>query len=441
MIANRMNPFLRNKQTEDDNGNDNTPMPTNDFFKNLDSALDLGEPPTPGDNKDDNPNPPPAPKPQEKKDDPKPNEDRPSFTKDSNTPPAKGQKPNKDDSIEILRTQRDEYKTKLEEITTKVGDPTLVTSLVDYVATIVDGPITKDKIETVIGQLKAKDDAIKALTEERDNHASKLRDINIRFSKEFQDQYEKPILDAQQDMLWSFATADSGKQGESLAPVATRKLFDKFFKEAHQLTPAQVQLALREYSAEFKKETGGEDYIMPPINSVMASIRGLTKLRTEAKVAYDTWESKKQEAARELQSKQAIQDEALSRQTRKERINLASKAYREFDHDSVAFMEEAEVEKLFNEEFDFGENLFKKEGKIPPYNELIQRGVKARLWDLHAAEFKEFLEAKQSKTSIVRGGDGGVRKTPKPSTTGGQSFLGDAQKYLTPVGPAAQPAQ
>src|SRR5690606_595407 len=106
--------------------------------------------------------------------------------------------------------------------------------------------------------------------------------------------------------------------------------------------------------------------------------------------AFTNWKSKKQEEEQRSMAEQEQQNEFLQKKTKRERNTLATKAYREFDFDTFDFVDESEVSDFFREEFREGEKIFAGE-KVPPYDAMLTRGVKARLWDKFGPRLKELM--------------------------------------------------
>lgn len=303
-------------------------------------------------------------------------------------PQAKKQaKATPEESLSALRKQRDTLDTNLKVFKETFGDnpPQVIKPLFDYVSEIAEGPITENVVTEFINKFKSQEEEIKKLREDLGEKEKIVTEVDIRYSDEFRNDFDIPYKEAAQSLFLEFANVDGDNV---LAPIATKKLND-FLLGKPDATAFEVKSQLNAFVKEYKEETG-EEPIVPSVTSLMGSLRGFKDKAVKLKNAYDNWsETKKIKQTEKLTQSQA-QKEQQDKALVKQRKDLAQKAYREFDLEGIPFVEEKDIEDLVREEYQFGEDI--RGGKVPPYNEFIERGVKVRLWDKYASRLAELIE-------------------------------------------------
>lgn len=314
-------------------------------------------------------------------------DDAPNFEK-----PQRKQKQDKQESLAALKKRLESEQEKNKGFTELFQEhtPDSIKPLFDFITSKIEGPVTTEAVTELINEIQEKDRQIDELNNKFQETEKKVNDLDIRYSDSFKSKYEQPYRDSAQALTLEFANVDP--DGKLIGPKSTEH-FDKFLKDnVDSLVEdgTKVKGALVQFAKLYKEETG-EDASLPTFSSLMSSLRSFKKSRNDMKDAYENWQTKKAESEREHQTRQAEEQEKLQKQTKKERSNLASKAYREFDHDSYDFIEDSELQSFFKEEFQFGEKIFAGES-VPPYDELIIRGVESRLWRKHGSRLKELLE-------------------------------------------------
>lgn len=343
----------------------------------------------------------------EKKDEIK-DDNRPKFT-----PPEKKtkDKPTKEDSIQALRSQRDELQKKLKEYEENLGiSPTILKPIVDYIKENASGPLTDETVQSIITEFrdtKGRYQDLQRIIEEKEQ---KIRDLDIQHSDEFQEKYRKPYEDAAIALRYEFAQINPA-DGSEIAPKSTQDLFNYLTsKEADSLTQPQIAQALARFKAAYKQESGEEPSPISTAN-VLNAYRQFIKKRTEIANAYQNWSKEKQEAQMRMQAEQEKQHQLLQAKAKRERVQLVTKAYHELDRDEIDFVSEEELSNLFNEEFDYTENAIAGGVNAPTHDVLYQRGVKARLFDKILPEYKELLQLKEKlkkgKNNEIKGGGSG----------------------------------
>lgn len=323
-------------------------------------------------------------------------------------PQKKKAKASTDESIQALRKQRDELRDSLEKHKAIFGDYDLeaLSPIVNFVKESTNGVVTKESISEYLERIKKSNEELEQLNgklKEKDNIIS---DLDIRSSQTFKEQYQKPYDDAAKSIQVEIANFDPEKK--ILGPKATQKFFS-FLTGTEGVDAVDLKIKINEFTADYKKETG-EDYPTTlSVTNIMSSVREFNHSRNKMGEAYQNWQTLKKEAEdRKLVELSQTQEVKLKENARL-RKNLASKAYQDFDIDEYSFLTSEEAQDFFHEEFKMGEGLHKGEVTIPPYNELITRGVKARMFDKFYPRFKELLELEKNldknERSGIRGSD------------------------------------
>ncbi len=347
----------------------------------------------------------------------KPNEDEPQFVRE----PRKKATP--DESIATLRKQRDEERERNKIFTETFGEhkPQLIKPILDLVSEYADGPLTEDSVAAVITKLKDAENNINSLQEELQKREQIISQLDVEHSSEFNSKYKEPYKLAHDTLFLEYASVASDKS--IIAPKATDALH-KLLTSNPEISGIEVKQALSQFAKAFKEESG-EDAQLPSMNSLMNSLRAFKSSREAMQDAYTNWKTKKEEDAKSAQANQQIQTEAQKRASKKMRVDLISKAYREFDLDVIPFVDDKEAEELFKEEYDFGEKIF--EGKeVPTYDAVMQKGVKARLWDKYASKLKDLIELEESIQKGERNGLPGSKNQVIKNKVDTKDWLGGA---------------
>jgi hypothetical protein len=348
----------------------------------------------------------------------KKDEDEPDFTK-----PVK-KKVTQDESIATLRKQRDEERegNKIYKETFGDVDPVILKDVVDFVKEHVDGPITKDAITTIITDLKAKKDEVAKLQAELQEREKIVNELDVTHSKEFNDRYKTPFKEAYDTLFLEFATVTADKK--ILAPKATKE-FNDFITANKDIEGVEIKAALNKYAKDFEAESG-EKPDLPSMSSLMTSLRSFISAREAMNAAYSNWKVKKEEDTKRKALENQTQTEAQMKASKKMRTDLVSKAFREFDSDSIPFVEDKDIEVIFKEEYQFGERFY-SENNVPGYDEVIVKGVKASLWDKWAGKLKDLLDLEHAVEKGERNGlRGGKRIDNKTGAADKADWLGGA---------------
>lgn len=378
----------------------------------------------------------------------------PSFKrtqeKPAEKPPEKTQtKAGKDESIEIVRAQRDEARQKLEdqtkfqdELKTKLGvqDLVLLAPLTAYLSENLEGVVTKEKVEALLNDIKGSGQKIQEYEGKLKDTTSKLREVNIQFDPEFQRDHVQPWQEAQNALFLEFAnvvTKGEGQPTEVIAPKAARKFYDALTADITKMDATQVKALLGQYVKEYEAETGGETIAVPSVTNIMSALRGLATKTADMHKAHTNWETEKANSKKKSALEEENATRALSDKQQRERGRLSQKAFNDFDFKSIeGVIDESEVEAFFDEEYKLGEKIFNPKTKddVPSWDALLTRGVQAKMYPILLDKLKQVMAdlaiANKKLDNGELRGNGGDGKPFKRNTGEKTNFLGEAATVL-----------
>lgn len=403
-------------------------MPAESAIPSFAAAMDKELPPIGAIIEDENPNPDDDKNQEDKNKNPNPDDedddsDEPDFTnkgkKQEGKPDEKKKeegKKGREESIADLRKARDEAVGESKKYKEVFGDAdvALFKPLIETIQEQVDGPLTPEAVSEIIEGYKSKDERIAELEEQLQNQDKTINELDVRHSPEFKKKYEAPYLEAGQNLFIEFANLNENK--EILGPNSTKSFHDFLTGKIDELDATSVKAELLKFSKAYKAETG-EDPELPTISSLMTSIRHFREKRDDMRQAYGTWKETKEKAKLSQQAEEEKNREFLTKKNKRERKNLATKAYQSFNHADVEdFVGDEDLTKLFQSEYKKGEDLF--DGKeMPSYDFMIQRGVKSELFDKMLPELKRLKALEKEWEAKEREGLPGSGNRPTNTQT------------------------
>lgn len=306
--------------------------------------------------------------------------------------PKKEGKPSKEDSARILREQRDEARKRLE----SYGDvqPEIVQSVASWLKERFPNTVpTQDEILGEFELIKTRDEELSSLKEEISKREQVIRELDIRGSAEYKEQFVTPYQEAASYLFTEIAHLDD--DGKTRAPNATHQFYESLLKNSGAIKPEDVKRELTKFAKAYKEETQ-EDYIPPSVSTVMSALKAVNDRRGKMQEAYNSWETQKNESAMKRQKEQHEMSEQDRAQAKRLRKAQATKALNTFDYttliESEVFKDSQEFSKIFNEEYKSTEKVFEDPNTAPPYSDLLQRGVKARSFDILFEKYQKLNE-------------------------------------------------
>jgi hypothetical protein len=333
-------------------------------------------------------------------------------------------KKTKEDSLADLRKQRDalnEENVKFKDIIGE-ADPAIIKQLKSFIDENFEGDIpTEDSVIAFLDDTKQLKEENEKLKKELSDREGKIKDLDIRSSAEFNEQYIKPLQNAAADLQVEISNIDAN--GEVLAPDATRA-FHAYLMKQDKMDSMQMKKLLAKFSSDFEKETG-QKYDAPSVSAAMSSYRSFKTHDAKMSQAYQNWENEKKNTI-EKQSKLTQEQLAMQdKNNRDERKAGAIKALRSFDLNTLeGIHSKEELEKTVRATYQEMEGIIQDHSKLPTYDVTMQRAVKAKLYDEVIVKYNELLEWK--KLQEEEDGDNSKdRGSRKAKSDGGDWLEGD----------------
>lgn len=329
---------------------------------------------------------------------------------------AKKEKPNPDDSAKQLRKDRDEARESLKVFTEVFGEhkPGVIKPLLEYLVDGIDGPLTEEIINEKLDQIKNSDTEIQKLRGFVSEREAKITELDVRESPEFKEKFIQPYQEAADALFVEFAKFDG--EGKPVAPQSSATFHQFLMKNAKELNPISLKQQIEIFKGEFKKETNGEEISMPSVQIMMDALRGFGGKQAKMAEAYSKWATIKKETEEKSKNDQEQQNQLQQTRNARERKSFMQKAMNDFERPD--FIEESKLAEKFQDEHLFMEKIFKQE-EIPPHDQLIQRGVKSRLYDEFLPDYKRLLALEEEWDKSDRnhipgqGGKGGKGENGK----------------------------
>lgn len=442
------NPYIEyklqdNLEQEQQNGNeDPAPVPdlkdipdNVDFFEGLDREIGIPPENTPTNT--------PENKEETQKDQPKPDdkvphdEGLPEFKRSKTQP-----KPNKEESMGILKKQYEDLKKEHEELKKGLGEfgetqPKVILKLFNKIKESANGPVTEQYVDQYLENLGATDKQIQEFKDQLATKEKKLIEYDINNSPEFVQKFDVPHREAYDSLFYQFAQPIVDAEGKTtgyLGDTATKKFHGFLFGKGDK-NPANIQAAIQTFYKEFKSETGEEPMLINSA-SIMKGLREFHQTGQARQQAILNWsETKKQAQEQQLVEEQRRKEE-LGKASRKMRVDASTKAYDTFNHDAFeAVFSDEEIQDVFREQFKFTETFYEKPSEAPKFEVLQQNGAYAIIMKrmIDSGIWSEMVEAwkKAGGTGGELKGNGGKPKAKsgqefKPGTLNDKDWLADA---------------
>lgn len=340
--------------------------------------------------------------------------------------------------IKELRSSRDEWKTKYNDLKSKYDvlqksaseEGSEILSIVEEKFGEL-GSSTRERVENLVNAVEERDQI-------RDELESLKRDIDIRQSDDWKTNYEQPYNDSLESFYASIVnTDDDGK-------VPNERYFQSFAQElltgaieSGDINATQVKSAINKFAKIYEDQTG-EEYEKPSVSDVTKSIRTAIRLKNEAEKAYGSWENERKTRAEQRKLQDAEKNEKLTKIQKKERKRLAGKALTEFDSAYTSKLEdifdEDDITSEFNEVFNSNESQLEDPSKAMPYDQLLSTIVKGRMFDALLEKYNEITENKNLINKTKKGIKGSEKPNPNPDKNrnrepGKRSWLPDEKTY------------
>jgi hypothetical protein len=299
---------------------------------------------------------------------------------------AKGRAP--EESVAILRKQRDEARQRIEEQEALLkekeellGKSTIDGSVFDEVKKLINKEeVTTDDLKQIFKDYDFTKKEKEALANQLKETQERLKDYDIRQSPEFIENYERPILDAQQALAAEIVPIVNGKpvMNKDAAEIM-RELVD-----SGEINAQTVKIAITRIRDAY--EDAGVDYDMPSVKNVLSCLNSVVDLHSEAAKAYQNWEETKIQKSLEKQEIDQSKQTIIKAKSRQERVVIAkgymAKLAQSDDYEYIADMygHENAMQVAVSSHNDLSE-MMDDPSKAPTYDTLLDLMTKARLFD------------------------------------------------------------
>lgn len=337
------------------------------------------------------------------------------------------QKPTKEESIEILRQERDrllEEKKKLED----AGLPSPSLKKIEAYLKEKYGNVDEKTVENYILKNKSRKEKLTEYEKELAEKEARLRGYDICSTKEWQENYKIPQDKARDLLVAAISVPDA--EGNPRHWKVIEPLFQELVKKEY--TSLQIKAMLMDFSQKYEEKTG-EKYVMPSVTDVVNSVELFHKRAKASVEAFQNWETRRQQ---EQMEEERRQEEEFGNRKRKEfefRKKQAQELINEFDYDSYAdFIAEEEIEDSLKGVFRENEDYINNPSKLPPYKEILKNNIKSKLFDKLFEEYKELKAWKQEQDNEDRSGLSDTR-TPSGKDRGSSGdkkhWMGDVEIF------------
>lgn len=337
------------------------------------------------------------------------------------------QKPDKDDSAKVLRQQRDALKKEKEVLEKKLqeleGKDTLgpLKSVKEYILKkFGKDEIDEESVNNFIEHNKNRKQKLEEVENKYKEKDSKLRDIEITMSEDFQENYEKPFASAKETLLATLAPVDAEGQPKNLPFIqALQADLLKTNEDGSAKTALQVKGILNKFAGIYEQKTG-EPFTIPNIESVTNGITSVHKKFIAGFKAKQNWIEEQKQKQKEKLFKESETQKELEKRELQGRNFLLSKAEKNFDYKSLEGLNtEDEIKEKLKEKHNKFIKMYK--GEEPAYNhdEILHLAVKADELDVALVKIKELNKEveklkKNSRPGLpAKGADRDNRQQPQ----------------------------
>lgn len=333
---------------------------------------------------------------------------------------SKGKKKTRETQIQELRSSKDKWRKEAE--TLKKENEKLSKSVSPENVEVIS--ILEEKFGSLGGSIKEKVELLTNALEEKESikseYESYKRDVDIRSTEEWKEEYETPYNDALQNGYASIVNFD----GDGSIPH--EPIFQKFFSDlvsssikSGDVNATQIKAALVKFSKAYEDNTG-EKYDIPSISDVTKSIRSIIKTSANANKAYEKWESDSKSIAEKRKLEKDDKSKRLKEVEKKERKRLAVEALRSFDIESLDdIIDQDDIVSEFNSVFKGNEEQIEDPSKYS-YDHIITLQAKGKLFDVLLEKYRKDIENIKNEKKLSSGIKGGskVKSTDTNKTVG-----------------------
>lgn len=294
----------------------------------------------------------------------------------------KAPKQTPEESAAILRKQRDEYRTKTEELEEKLKAADEGGGLLKEIASLIKkDAITKDELKQIISDYDLTKKEKEGLEARYNESQAKLRNYSIAESPEYVENYIKPLQMAA-DALKAEVCPIIGDDYVEM-PQSGRDAMQAILQSG-DITPAKVKLVLNKIKSAYEAED--IDYDMPNVKNVTEHLLSIVKGVADKERAEKEWEFEKDTRQKEKEEIETHKGTILKAKSRDERKVIAQKFLNEFinreDYDYLAEDHggDAVLGEIANQH-NYLSGIIEDPAKAPTYDQLLEAYAKSALYD------------------------------------------------------------
>jgi len=310
---------------------------------------------------------------------------------------TKAPKQTQEESAARLRADRDEARRKTQELEEKLKDLPKKDAVFDKVKKLINkDDFTDEDLDAVIGDYSFSKKQIETLLDQIKEKDQRIRDFDITSSSEWNEQYASPLKQAAESLGAELVPIVNGEPvNNDRAGMVLKNLLD-----SGDITPTSVKIALHKIKDIY--EDDGVDYEMPSVNSIFKGIKEVISLKEKANKAYTEWELEKASGAADDNELRSAREEAKRAKMRKQRTATTRGYLAEFieSEDAEYIMEDHGYDETtgiivaaHNELTEIMDNP----DKAPTYREMLE-------WKSKAMLYGKVIESMKQRGKIARAG-------------------------------------
>lgn len=328
---------------------------------------------------------------------------------------TKGRAP--EDSVAILRKQRDEARQQLAEREAAIQTADANGDIYAVVKELIKkDDVTPDDLKNYFKDYDFTVKEKEALATQLKETQDKLKDYDIRQSSDFIEQFENPYIEAQKALVAEIVPIVDGEQvTNQKAAMVIRDLI-----ASNDINPSTVKIAIHKIRDAYEDE--GVDYDMPSVQNVISGIRSVINLHKKTVDAYNNWEQTKTQKTLEKAEINQTKSEISIAKTRQERKVIAQGYIAELakseNYDYIADMHGHEnvMNTAVASHNELGA-MMDDPAKAPTYNTLLDLMTKARLYDALVLERANQSTIQIAQSKKVKIENLGVKPSSSASNT------------------------
>jgi len=260
-------------------------------------------------------------------------------SKENNNPPSKS----KTEQFAELKKAKEDAEKKAEELQNNL-EP--LKPIAEYVQKKY-GKIDEEAVNNFISKNKDRKNKFVEVEKTLQEKEGTIKELSIRHSKEWKENYEEPISKASEAFFATLANVDG--EGNVKNPELVSHLQRSLLRtdeKGNAYNSTQIKAIIKKFAEEYEKKTG-EEYEIPSIAEVSRSIESVFTKYNKAKTAEKNWDEeirKKREEKEFEEHQETTRRTEVENKLREKEINDFIKEYNQGEIDGVITTEDFEKE-------------------------------------------------------------------------------------------------